>query len=147
MKLSEHFTLDELTRSDTATRLGIDNAPDAEALAAIREHLAPGLERVRALLGVPLLISSGYRSPQLNAQIPGSSDTSAHTLGFAADFTAPAYGSPWDICQAVATGNIRFDQLIYEYGQWVHVSFDPRGRGQVLTKLSGQPYRSGLHRA
>ncbi len=143
MRLSEHFDLSEYTTSQTAARHGIDNTPNAEQL----KHLyiaAAGMERVRTLLGKPILISSGFRSEELNAVVPGSSDTSAHTLGYATDFTSPGYGNVLRICQAIKASDIKFDQLIYEYGTWVHISFDPRMRGQILTKLSGQPYRTGL---
>src|SRR5690606_23101222 len=137
----------ELTVSETAARLGIDNTPTGRHMENMRNHLVPGMERVRALLGKPIIVSSGYRCPDLNAAIPGSSLTSAHTLGLAADFICPGYGSPWDICQAIAASDIQFDQLIYEYGQWVHISFDPRLRRLLTTKLAGQPYRNGLHQA
>lgn len=147
MRLSEHFTLDELVASENAARLNIDNTPTQEHLLNIRAFLVPGLEQVRALLGKPMIVTSGYRCPALNAQTPGSSPTSAHPMGYAADFICPGFGTPWEICQAIAASSIRFDQLIYEYAAWVHVSFDPRLRMVLTTKLAGQPYREGLHQA
>lgn len=148
MRLSEHFTLEELIASDTASRLGIDNTPPDDALDNIRTFLVPGAEKVRTFLGKPMHINSGFRSKALNAAVPGSSDTSAHTLGFAIDFVCPEFGTPWDICHAIAEKSlIKFDQVIYEYGSWVHISFDPRVRGMTLTKLAGQPYRRGFHQA
>lgn len=147
MKLSDHFTLAELTASETAARLGIPNEPDGQAMLNIHAYLAPGLERVRALLGKPMIVTSGYRSPALNARIPGSSNTSAHTRGYAADFISPGFGSPWDICNRIVMSDITFDQVIYEYASWVHISFDPRARRLLTTKLVGQPYREGLHLA
>lgn len=142
MNLSEHFSLEELTFSSTAVARGIDNT----APAGIAEHLkvtAAGLEKVRTLLGHPLHIDSGYRSPALNAAVRGVA-TSAHTTGYAADFICPAFGSPLEIVGAVQAHNARciaqgigadhigFDQLIQE-GTWVHISFDPKMRGEVLT--------------
>jgi hypothetical protein len=131
VNVSEHFTIEELTFSSTAVARGIDNQPPADAV----EHLAvlaQGLEAVRALLGAPLRIDSGYRCPALNAAVRGV-PTSAHTAGFAADFICPAYGTPFGIVRRIVEdGSIRFDQLIQE-GTWVHISFDPKMRGEVLT--------------
>ena len=147
MPVSPHFTLAELTLSETAERLGIDNNPVGDALLNMKAFLVPGLEKVRELLGHPVIISSGYRSPAVNAQVPGSSNTSAHTLGYAADFICPGFGTPWEVCHAIAESGIPVDQIIYEYGRWTHISFDPRLRGLLTTKLAGQPYRSGFHQA
>lgn len=145
MKLSEHFTLEEITFSERAAREGIDNTPNEEQLHNIVTYLVPGLEQVRAFLGVPMFISSGFRSLMLNAVTPGSSDTSAHCKGFAADWVAPAFGSPYDICLKLETCQIVIDQVIYEYRRWVHTSFDPRARALFETKLLGQPYQMGIH--
>ena len=135
--LTEHFALEELIDSDTAVRLGIDNRPGYHELGNLH-ILAHGLERIRDALGnVPLMISSGYRSPLLNLAVKGS-PKSAHVQGLAADFRAPAFGSPREISRALAgrLGELEIDQLIYE-GTWVHVAFvDPTTdvpRGSVLT--------------
>lgn len=144
MNLSEHFTLEEFTHSDTAARLGINNTPDGAMLERLK-HTAEQLEAVRTLLGHPIQVTSAYRSVALNAAVPGSSNTSAHTLGYAVDLKCPAFGSPLDVCRAIAASGIKFDQIIHEYGSWCHVSFDPKLRGQTLTKLTGQPYTQGLH--
>ena len=130
MKLSEHFTLEELTFSQTAIRKGIDNTPSLEVVAHLT-HLAGCLEQVRALLGGPVRITSGYRSPALNAAV-GGSKASAHMSGYAADFVCPPFGSPLQIVKAIAASDIQFDQCIQE-GTWVHISFDPDARRQVLT--------------
>jgi hypothetical protein len=135
VKLSRHFTLDELTRSDTAVRLGLDNSPTQEVISNL-QVLAQGLERVRAALGsVPLYISSGYRSPEVNKAI-GGSRTSQHMAGEAADFTAPEFGTPTQIAEHLAAlaDSLQFDQLILEGGRWVHISFTQnRARRSVLT--------------
>ena len=149
--LTANFSYDELTASDTAVRLGIDNTPDYHALGNLH-ILAEGLERIRAALGMPVIVSSGYRSPKLNAAVRGS-PTSAHLAGLAADFRAPKFGSPSAVARELQDQKytIGFDQLILEFGQWVHVSFrDPneKPRGQVLTAVrdgdAGVMYLNGV---
>ena len=131
MKLTEHFSLDELTASQTATRQGIKNTPSAAVVENLR-MLAALLEQVRELLGGnSIRISSGYRSLALNRYI-GSHDLSAHVRGSAADFTCPAFGKPIEVAKEIAESNLKFDQLIYE-GTWVHISCDPQNRRQLLT--------------
>lgn len=144
-QLTAHFSLEELTRSSTAVRMGISNTPDLETVM----HLtvcALGLERVRALLGgQPLSIDSGYRCPALNKAVGGVAD-SAHLYGYAADFICPSYGTPAEIARAIAASDLVFDQCIQE-GTWVHISFDPRARRQALTAKfgpGGATYSSGV---
>lgn len=143
MNLSTNFTLDEFIESQTASRAGILNVPDDFQLANMK-IAARGMEEIRTLLGnVPVLISSGLRVPALNALIPGSSVKSDHMTGFAVDFTAPAFGAPMKIAQAVLRSAIKFDQLIYEY-TWVHISFRPGNRRDVRTLKRGGGYMPGL---
>lgn len=142
MNLSEHFTLEELVHSQTAARRNIDNRPPDSVVENMREFLCPGLEQVRSLLGKPILISSGFRSPVLNAAI-GGSVKSQHMHGLAADFTCPGFGSPLVIAHAIKNSGIEFDQLIYEFDSWVHISFSKQPRLQVLTIDSRGP-RPGL---
>ena len=134
MNLTQHFTLDELTFSPTAERQKIKNTPSLEAVAHMTT-LAEGLEKVRALLGGPIRISSGYRSPELNAAIRGARN-SAHMDGYAADFTCPSFGSPREVVRAIAASVIEFDQCIVECDAWIHMSFDPMMRRMVLTAKS-----------
>jgi putative chitinase len=129
VSLSKNFTLSELTASQFAERHGINNAPSEVVVKNLKET-ANQLEKVRALLGSPIYISSGYRSPTLNRSIGGSS-TSAHCLGFAVDFTSPSFGSPKDIVAKIMNSEIKYDQLIHE-GTWVHISFAPAMRRQTL---------------
>lgn len=143
-QLSKHFTLEELTRSDTATRLGLDNTPSAKQLDHAKNYLVPGLEEVRLLLGTPILISSGFRSTNLNIAVPGSSRTSQHCKFEAADFTSPTFGSVLEVAKKIIASNVKFDQLIYEYGAWVHLSFSKVPRRNVLSKYKGTKYLPGL---
>ena len=132
MNLSAHFALSEFTTSQTAARRGIDNTPAADVLAALK-RTAQGLEAVRVRLGcAPVLISSGYRSPALNAAIGGSKN-SQHMTGEAADFTAPRFGTPAEIAAALVDSGVAYDQLILEFGRWVHISFSGSPRHQALT--------------
>ena len=144
-KLSEHFTLEELTFSSTAQRKQIDNKPPAEVLENMK-RLAAGLEEVRAALGnKPMRINSGYRSPRLNRAV-GGARLSAHMAGYAADFVCPDFGSPLKIVKALAATGIQFDKLIQE-GTWVHISFAPEARRQLLTAHfgpNGTSYTAGV---
>lgn len=133
-QLTEHFSLDELTASSTATRLGISNSPGLEVVAHLTVT-AMGLEKIRKLLGYPLRIDSGYRSPELNAAVHGAA-TSAHMEGYAADFTCPEFGTPLEIVHLIQNSGLLVDQCIQE-GTWVHVSFNPRMRGQFMTAHFG----------
>ena len=129
MKLSRYFSLEEMTFSQTAVRKGIENDPSKAVIENLM-HTAAEMDKVRTLLNRPVLVSSGYRSPELNKAIGGAA-TSAHMTGFAVDFTCPEYGTPKDIFNAIRKSNIRYDQLIEE-GQWVHISFGPGLRNQKL---------------
>lgn len=143
MQLTEHFSLALLIRSETAEREGIDNAPPAEAIDNL-QRLAEGLEAVRALLGSPLEISSGYRCIELNRAVGGAA-TSQHVLGLAADFICPAFGPPLAIAAAIQCSSIIFDQCILEYGRWVHLSVSANPRGRVLTIYNSRDgYLAGL---
>lgn len=130
MNLTPHFSLEELTFSETATRLGIDNTPPGNVMSALR-RTAVFMEDVRARLGAPINISSGYRCLALNRALR-SRDTSQHVLGEAVDFTAPRFGSPRQIVDVLQDSDIPYDQLILEFGRWVHISFSGRNRRQAL---------------
>jgi putative chitinase len=134
-QITPHFTLEEFTKSDTALRVGIKNEPSPNILANIA-LTADGLEKVRAILGKPIFITSGYRSPTLNRFIGGSVN-SAHCLGYAVDFKCPQFGNPDLIVRTLKDSGLKYDQLICEGGLigWVHISFDPRMRQQTLNAL------------
>lgn len=139
-QLSPHFTLEEMTLSQTASRLGLDNTPSTAVLENLKST-ALRMEAVRSLLNQPILVSSGYRSTAVNAAVGGVAD-SAHVQGWAVDFIAPGFGDPLDICKAIAATNLEFDQVIQE-GTWVHISFAPAMRRQLLTK-EGPGYAAGI---
>lgn len=145
MQLSEHFSLAEMVLSQEASRKGIDNTPTPEIIAALTATCQQA-EAVRGLLGVPMLVSSGYRSPALNAAIGGTIN-SAHCLGYAMDFICPAFGTPLDICRKIQAAGTRVDQCIQE-GDWCHISFAPTYRQEFLTAkfdVSGKAtYSQGL---
>jgi hypothetical protein len=142
-RLSRYYTLARLTHSDTAARCGIDNAPP-EALLPNLRLLARGLDRVRRLLGHPLEISSAYRCPELNAAV-GGVPTSQHALGLAADFTCPGFGPPLAVARAIRDSDVDFDQCIYEFAEWIHLSFSPAARRRTLTIYDAREgYLEGL---
>jgi hypothetical protein len=141
--VTPHFSLDELTRSDYAVRHNICNDPGPDALAALA-FTAEQMEAVRALLGHPIAVSSGYRSPALNAAIGGSMN-SQHRDGLAVDFTCDAFGTPFEVCKAIEASAIPFDQLIHEYGRWTHISFSREApRRQCLTTFRPGRYTPGI---
>ncbi|MBU0516356.1 MAG: peptidase M15 [Proteobacteria bacterium] len=142
MKLSAHFSLDELTRSPTAARLGLDNRPGPSETIALKELCLNVLQPLRDKFG-PLVVTSGYRSPEVNRLIPGGSPTSQHALGQAADIRPLGPGVGLSDVALYAARRLPIDQVILEYppGGWVHVSYGPRHPRQVLIKLPGRPYR------
>lgn len=142
MNLSPHFTLQELTASDTAQREGLSNYPDPSALANLR-RLSQTLEQVRSLLGYPIRINSAYRSDEVNRRVGGTPD-SAHTFGLAADISVaqlPARA----VAQRIFDSDLAYDQLILEFDRWVHLAIaEGAGRKQVLTVRDGSGYLPGL---
>jgi len=139
MQLSEHLTLAEATKSQTATRLGIDNSPTIAHMEALRAVAKNVFEPIRNHFGVPIAVTSGYRSKALNEAIRGSR-RSQHCHGQALDIDGDVYGR---ITNAEVFHYIKnhldFDQLIWEFGNdtapdWVHVSYvaDGSNRGEVL---------------
>jgi hypothetical protein len=145
MKLSEHLELAEIIRSESAKRNGITNMPTEEHIANLKllaEHI---FEPIRANFRQPILISSGYRSKELNAKI-GGANSSQHSLGQAIDIDMD--GTINGVTNADIFKYIKeqlpFDQLIWEFGNdiqpdWVHVSYSNRNRKEILkaTKLNG----------
>ena len=156
MKLSEHLSLSEVTRSESAKRNQISNMPTGEHIANFMLLAEKIFEPIREHFGVPIHISSGYRSKELNAKIGGSA-TSQHCKGQAIDIDMD--GSTNGVTNAdvfeYIKDNLPFDQLIWEFGNdinpdWVHVSYESSGkqRKQILVakKVGGKttyiPYKS-----
>lgn len=123
--LTPHFTLEEYLHSDTAIARGIANVPDQQSIINMVYH-AQMMEEIREICGAhPVLISSGFRSPQLNAAVGGVTN-SAHLYGCACDFTIPLFGDVNKICDTLRPhlDDLGIDQLINETGggaRWVHV--------------------------
>ena len=151
MRLSQNFTLAEFTKSQTASRMDIDNTPQGEHLDAANELFENVVQPVRDTFGVTV-INSGYRSPDLNEAVGGSS-RSQHCKGQAVDIECP--GTPNAEVAQWIVDNIPFDQVILEFytpgipdSGWVHVSYNADGnRGSILTaiKENGKTvYKNGL---
>jgi len=143
-QLSPHFSLEELTHSDVAVRNGYDNTPD-EATILNLTRLAEFLEKVKRLLNdKPVMISSAYRSKQVNDAV-GSKDTSQHRLGCAADIRVPGM-TPDEVTQAIKNSDLPFDQVIREFDAWTHLSVpnregeQPRGQALIIDKQGTRIY-------
>jgi len=151
MNLTDHFTLEEMVISEVASRKGLDNTP-SDAIVASLTRVAQFLEQVRSTAKTAfgpdkvIVVTSGYRSPAVNEAVGGVS-TSAHCFGLAADIHCP--GVPvLDLAKLIEQKLIGYDQLIHEFGAWVHVGLSVAGnspRHQSLT-IGGHPTstRTGL---
>jgi hypothetical protein len=142
-KLSEHLDLSEVTRSESAKRKGISNMPTEAHIANFKLLAEKIFEPIRTHFRCPIIISSGYRSKELNAAIGGSL-TSQHCQGEAIDIDMD--GTPNGVTNRMVfdyiKDNLDFDQLIYEFGDsnnpdWVHVSYESTGkqRKQILKAI------------
>jgi hypothetical protein len=140
MQISKHLSLAEVSRSETAKRRGINNTPSGEHLENFKKLAENVFEPIREHFAVPIHISSGYRSKELNAAIGGAS-SSQHCQGEAIDIDMD--GSPSGVSNAdvfkYIKDHLNFDQLIWEFGSdsnpdWVHVSYESTGkqRKQIL---------------
>jgi hypothetical protein len=148
-KLTEHFTLEELTVSEVGARNGWDNTPN-EAEVANLERLALMLEEVRTLLNKPIMVNSAFRSKQVNDGV-GSKDTSQHRIGCAADIRVPGM-NPDQVCRAIIEANLPYDQIIREFwdkdkgGGWTHISvpntkdMTPRRQALIIDKSGTRQY-------
>lgn len=127
MKLAKYFTWSEVIKSATADRLGLSNLvlPEHERNVQITARY---MDKVREILGGPVIVTSWYRNPQVNKAV-GGVPNSQHAKGEAVDFVCPSFGSPWKIFErlkATAAYELPFDQLILE-PSWVHISFRASG--------------------
>ena len=144
MNLSPNFTLEEMTRSEYALRRGWPNDPDDKALANLK-RVALLLEKVRAEVNRPIIVTSGYRSPNINSAIGGQKN-SQHMLGCAADIRAIDLSAD-DLMMAIVDSDIKYDQLIKEFDSWVHISVpnDPKGtprmQSLIIDKTGTRAYK------
>jgi len=128
--LTKNFSLEEFTVSQEAVRGGLRNQPDAVQTDAIRNLCLSVLEPLRSRVKRPIVISSGFRSKSLNTRIGGAA-TSQHCRGEAADIMVPGVATA-DLVDIMRSMRLPFDQLIDEFGRWVHVSHTSGNRGEVL---------------
>lgn len=127
MKLTKHFTLEEMTRSQTATRYGIDNMPNEEQIRNL-QHVCGLLESARNIGGAPINTSSGFRCVALNRTI-GGSNTSQHCNGEAADINMTGK-TPAELMRIILESGVEFNQLIWEFGRWVHFASSRTGQNK-----------------
>jgi len=144
MKLTENFSLEEMTVSEIAVRKGLDNTPNATEVAnLVRTALL--LEQVRALLKKPIIINSAFRSKPVNDAV-GSKDTSQHRIGCAADIRIPGM-TPKQVVQACIDAKIPYDQIIQEFDSWTHISVPdsasrpPRNQALIIDRNGTRPYK------
>jgi uncharacterized protein YcbK (DUF882 family) len=144
MNLSKHFTLDELTASETAARNNWDNTPNATEMANL-VRLAAFLEDVKTVLGgKPVMINSAFRNKSVNDAV-GSRDTSQHRIGCAADIRVPGM-TPDEVVKAVMAAGLGYDQVIREFDRWTHISIPnnpedkPRQQALIIDRSGTRQY-------
>ena len=140
MKLTDNFSLKEMTQSQTALKNNIDNEPNAEQIENLKQLCQTILQPIREDFQLPIKITSGFRSPEL-CEIIGSKSTSQHCANecAAADFEIPGVDNKKVFRHIIE--NLPYDQIILEYyddsdinSGWIHVSWSPNPRGQALIK-------------
>jgi len=134
MQLTANFSLAELTVTDQ----NIPNVPNETEVASLRSLAEMILQPLRDALGKPVRVNSAFRSEAVNRAVGGTA-TSQHRLGQAADIHVPGMTSV-EVAKKIVALGLPFDQVIEEFGSWVHVSYGPRRRRQQLTavKRSGK---------
>ena len=149
MQLSKNLSLKEAIKSNTASRLGIKNEPEQWEINNLRAVAEKVFQPLRDHFGVPIGVSSGYRSKELNKAI-GGSKYSQHMIGEALDLDADIYGriTNADIFNYIKD-NLEWDQMIWEFGDdeepnWVHVSYKEAGRNRKQIKRAFRDEK-GLH--
>lgn len=133
--MGKYFTINELTKSSTAQRLHINNNPTQEVKDNLNKLIDNVLDPLRELYGKPIIVNSGYRCNKLNKAIGGAKN-SQHLVGQASDIRTVqnTKESNKELFDLIKNSKLPFDQLINEYDyNWVHVSYSPRNRRQVLT--------------
>ena len=144
MKLTENFSLEEMTVSEIGARRGLDNTPNATEIANL-VRTAGLLEQVRALVKKPIIVNSAFRSKAVNDAV-GSKDTSQHRIGCAADIRVPGM-TPKQVVEAIMKSDIPYDQLIREFDSWTHISVPdsaarpPRKQALIIDRNGTRPYQ------
>ena len=136
MQLSKNLSLSEVTRSETAKRRGISNMPTPEHIENFKKLAENVFQPIRDHFGVPIRISSGYRSKELNTAIGGSL-SSQHCQGEAIDIDMDGTSITNAQIFNYIKENLEFDQLIWEFGtdtnpDWVHVSYESTGKQRKM---------------
>jgi hypothetical protein len=141
MKLTEHFSLEELTHTDHRE---YDNTPNDAELENLK-RLAEFLEEVKAALGGrPVMVNSAFRSKQVNDAV-GSKDSSQHRIGCAVDFRVPKL-TPDEVVRIIISAGLFYDQVIREFDRWTHVSIPntpdakPRNQALIIDKSGVRPF-------
>ena len=144
MKLTENFSLEEMTVSEIGARRGLDNTPNATEISnLVRTALL--LEQVRALVKKPIIINSAFRSKAVNDAV-GSKDTSQHRIGCAADIRVPGM-TPKEVVEAIMKAGIPYDQVIREFDSWTHISVPdsaarpPRKQALIIDRNGTRTYQ------
>jgi hypothetical protein len=142
--MTPHFTLDELTASETAERNGWDNTPNEQELANL-QRLAEFLEDVKeALGGKPIMVNSAFRNKQVNDAV-GSKDSSQHRVGCAVDIRVPGL-TPDEVVKAIIASGLPYDQVIREFDRWTHLSVPntpeaaPRKQALIIDKTGTRAF-------
>lgn len=128
-----NFTISELCKSDTAEKNGLNNTPDINSLDNLLELIFYVLQPLRDKLGKPMVITSGFRSVKVNNLVGGVSN-SQHLYGQAADFVVNGM-TPNQVVEFVKKSGIEYDQLINEYDQWTHISYNKGNNRKQSFKL------------
>jgi hypothetical protein len=146
-RLSKNFTLEEFLVSQTAVRHGIDMTPPPEVVANLTRLCETVLQPLREAVNASIFISSGYRPEDLNSLI-GGSRTSQHRFGNAADISVAGW-PPLEVAQLIVKLELPYDQVIHEFGRWVHVGIADTLRGEELTAYKDARnktrYVNGIH--
>ena len=144
MNLTPHFTLDELTASESAERNGWDNTPNDAELENLK-RLADFLEQVKVVLGgKPIMINRAFRSKKVNDSV-GSKDTSQHRIGCAADIRVPGM-TPDEVVRKIVASGIGYDQVLREFDRWTHISIPntvdtaPRRQALIVDKAGTRQF-------
>lgn len=131
----KYFTFKELTRSDTASKMGIDNTPTWDAVKWLHYLAIDVLDPIRVLWGAPIYVTSGYRCKELNKEV-GGVDNSYHVAGngrAAADITAGSKKANRRLFEMIEESWIIFDELICENdGEWLHVAISPNMKRECI---------------